>query len=283
MRSASPERGLRRRLVAYSRLAVLVMMVPACAGAILVAVAVDRGLGRSPMRGWGRRTQAVSCALLLRCCAVRVERDARELPSGPMLLACNHVSWLDIIVLARFWPVRFLSKQDVARWPVIGRAATSLGTLYLERGRREASEQALVAMRDSLRAGDAVLFFPEATTSAGDRILPFRARLFQSALDAGVAVQPLAIRYLNRNRQPNHVAPFCDDEPFPNHVRRLLHEPEVIVSLSVLEPIPVTTGDRTALARDAQTAIASRLQLPVRRADTGRRPGPAADIKLSRH
>lgn len=284
MGSASPDPGARRRLVAYSRLAVLALVVPACASAIAVAVAVDRGLGRPPLRGWGRRMQAASCALLLRCCAVRVEYDARDLPAGPLLLACNHVSWLDILVLARVWPVRFLSKQDVARWPLVGRAATSLGTLYLDRGRREASEQALVAMRESLRSGDNVVFFPEATTTAGDRILPFRARLFQAALDAEAAVQPLAIRYLDRQRQPTRAPAFCDNEPFASHVRRLLHEPEVIVSLRVLERIPVEAMDRSALARSAQAAIATELQLPVRRADGSRRSGAAdADIKLSRH
>jgi len=55
---------------------------------------------------------------------------------GPLLQVCNHISWLDILVLNAAQPSRFVSKADVRHWPVLGALITGAGTLYIERESR---------------------------------------------------------------------------------------------------------------------------------------------------
>ena len=60
---------------------------------------------------------------------IRLQVEGEAALPGPLLLVANHISWLDITSLhaARF--CRFVSKADVARWPLIGALATGVGTL----------------------------------------------------------------------------------------------------------------------------------------------------------
>ena len=86
---------------------------------------------------------------------------------GPVLLAANHISWLDILVLHAAGFCRFVSKADVKRWPVIGMLATGAGTLYIERESRRDALRVVHHMREALARGEVVAVFPEGTTSDG--------------------------------------------------------------------------------------------------------------------
>src|SRR3954467_5067992 len=100
---------------------------------------------------------------------------------GPLLLAANHVSWLDILVLHAARHCRFVSKSEVRHWPLIGTLATGAGTLYIERQSRRDALRGVPQMAGSLNAGDVLAVFPEGTTSDGIDLLPFHANLIQAA------------------------------------------------------------------------------------------------------
>jgi 1-acyl-sn-glycerol-3-phosphate acyltransferase len=195
---------------------------------------------------------------------VRVEG---ELPAQPMLWVANHVSWTDIPLLGALQPLSFLSKAEVRDWPLAGWLAHKGGTLFIRRGAGDSGQVGQQLTRH-LQQGHHLLIFPEGTTTDGLALRTFHGRLMSSAIDSGVAVQPVAIRYL-RNGQPCPVAPFVGDDDMLSHLLRLLSASACDVEICLLQPIPSQSCSRNELARHSQAIIAGVLQ-----ADTASQ-GPA--------
>ncbi|MCR8547081.1 1-acyl-sn-glycerol-3-phosphate acyltransferase [Salipiger sp. P9] len=97
--------------------------------------------------------------------------------AGPGALVANHSSWLDIFALNARRNVYFVSKAEVARWPLIGWLARATGTVFITRDPREAAAQKRV-FEERLLHGHRLLFFPEGTSTDGQRVLPFKSTLF---------------------------------------------------------------------------------------------------------
>lgn len=116
-------------------------------------------------------------------------------PTGPVVLASNHLSYFDPLVIGSLLPLAAIAKAEVSSWPFLGRIAAHLGTLFV---RRESPHHGAVVLRQALRrlaAGIPVLNFPEGTTTDGSGpLLPFRRGLFGLARRAGVRVVPVGLR-----------------------------------------------------------------------------------------
>ena len=182
-----------------------------------------------------------------------------ERAPGPVLLVSNHVSWSDIPVLGGIARLRFLSKAEVARWPLIGWLAGHAGTLFIQRGGGRAAQTREEIAR-TLASGQSVLVFPEGTTSDGHQVLPFHSRLLPAASMAGVAIQPVSIGYL-RNGRPDPVAPFIGDDAFESHLLRLLRQPAAEVMVVLHEPVMVSADDDpAALAQRLHKIVADGLR-----------------------
>ena len=134
---------------------------------------------------------------MLRILGVELRVQGEPAAHGPMLFVCNHISWLDILVIHAARHCRFVSKADVKHWPLVGTLATGAGTLYIERESRRDAMRVVHHMTAALRAGDVLAVFPEGTTSAGEDLLPFHANLMQSAISAEAPVQPMALAYID--------------------------------------------------------------------------------------
>ncbi len=180
-----------------------------------------------------------------------------ELPRQPMLWVSNHVSWTDIPLLGMLTPLSFLSKAEVRTWPVAGWLAHKAGTLFIRRG---SGDSGLVGqqLNRHLQRGRHLLIFPEGTTTDGLGLRTFHGRLLSSAIDSGVPVQPVAIRYL-RDGLPCSVAPFVGDDDMLSHLLRLLASDLGEVQIQLLAPIGSRELNRNALARQAQQAIGQAL------------------------
>lgn len=111
------------------------------------------------------------------------------------LVVANHISWLDILIINAAQPVRFVSKSDVGRWPLLGRLVIEAGTLMIERTSRRDAMRVVHRMTDDLRLGHTVAIFPEGTTHDGSTVLPFHANLIQAAISAPCAVTPVGLSY----------------------------------------------------------------------------------------
>ena len=169
----------------------------------------------------------------------------------------NHVSWLDIPLIAACETTRFVAKSDVRHWPVAGWLADAAGTFYIRRGKGGA-RPLLDKLVPHLAAGGSVVIFPEGTTTDGAGVLDFHARLFAGAIEAGCPVQPIAIRY-GRARDGRDIAPFIGDDDLVSHIWRLLQEPGLVAHITYGEPL--RGNERDALAQAARSAVCAALKV----------------------
>ncbi|PKM31667.1 MAG: 1-acyl-sn-glycerol-3-phosphate acyltransferase [Gammaproteobacteria bacterium HGW-Gammaproteobacteria-11] len=178
---------------------------------------------------------------------------------GTHLLVSNHVSWLDIALIAAHAPVHFLSKAEVRHWPVIGLLAQAAGTLFIQRG--AGSGTALQGeLGKALGNGHSLVIFAEGTTTLGDRVRAFHGRLLSCAIDTGTPIQPIALRYRSQG-QPARQAAFIDDDEFSRHLLSLLGSETLQVELYFLPAQTSTDRNRNQLARETHAAVTQALGL----------------------
>jgi 1-acyl-sn-glycerol-3-phosphate acyltransferase len=196
------------------------------------------------------------------------------------LVVANHVSWLDIFILNAISPSRFVAKADIRRWPVIGWLCAQGGTIFIARGRQREVRRVYQGLLDGLRAGQRIAFFPEGTTAAQGALLPFHASLFEAAIEAHHAVQPCALRYVDRHGSLHKGADFIGDMSFAESVLLIIRSEPMCAQLVVLPQIETAGAHRRELAQAARTAIAAALGY----ADQSPSPAAAAsslDVPLS--
>ena len=198
---------------------------------------------------------------LMRVFGMRMRQVGRPLPGGVMFVA-NHVSWMDISALHSQRMMGFVAKQEIDGWPVVGRMARRGETIFHERGSQESLGGVLEAMIKRLREGRPVGVFPEGRTRDGAEVGPFHARIFLAAVEAGVPVQPVALRYGAGGEGQRAVA-FQPRENFAQNFLRLLGEPSRVVDVVFLEPIvPGQADGRAAIAKLARERIVEALAGP---------------------
>jgi 1-acyl-sn-glycerol-3-phosphate acyltransferase len=167
-----------------------------------------QGLGLVLQRPWTRRLPAFYHHWCCRILGFRVRRIGRPSPLRPLLFAANHVSYTDIPVLGSLLPASFVAKTEIAKWPLFGWLAKLQQSVFVDRrvGSTAAQRDAILAR---LAKGDALILFPEGTSSDGNRVLPFKSALFAAAqgntlqdgsirdavAGAPVVVQPVSIAY----------------------------------------------------------------------------------------
>ena len=194
---------------------------------------------------------------MLSCLAIKLVVKGKPPVSGPVLLAANHISWLDILVMHAARHCRFVSKSDVKHWPLIGTLATGAGTLYIERESRRDAMRVVHHMAESLRSGDVLAVFPEGTTSNGVDLLPFHANLIQAAISAGSPVQPVALSFVDRTTGQTSLAPcYIDDDTLVSSIWRTLRTPNLVAVVTFGETQLAEGRDRRAWAAELRNAIA---------------------------
>jgi len=155
---------------------------------------------------------------------LRLEIEGEEMTHGGALVA-NHSSWTDIFVLHSAAHIHFVSKAEVASWPVIGFLARVTGTLFIERNPREAKRQQ-VQLAERIEGGDKLCFFPEGTSSDGLRVLPFKSTLFSAfhteALRELVWVQPVTVTYYPPRGKDKRFYGWWGDMDFGAHAMVIL-------------------------------------------------------------
>jgi 1-acyl-sn-glycerol-3-phosphate acyltransferase len=224
--------------------------------AMLLAAMLDACL-RRPRQGtegavWIHRW----CGRFLRVMGVTYEVRG-DLPRTGAVV-CNHLSYLDILVMSAAAPFVMVSKSEVKSWPLVGWLTARAGTVYVQRSGGPATYPGVnAAMAEAYRSGLPVLFFPEGTTTDGDSgILAFRRGLFHSVLENEVPLWTAAVRYEveGGGSVANDVCWWGDMFLGP-HVWRLLGLRGVRARVKFGEEI-VTRRDRFELSEGARAAVA---------------------------
>jgi 1-acyl-sn-glycerol-3-phosphate acyltransferase len=186
--------------------------------------------------------------------ALDIETIGEPAP-GPVLVVANHISWLDIPVLAQALPVTFLSKAEVRSWPLIGSVAARGGTLFIQRGAKNAADSAIALIEQELGIGSSVLIFPEGTTTDGNQLRRFHPRLFAAAQNSGCPVQPVAIRYPGADDRTHTAIPFINNDTFGHSLWKVLAQKRIRVVLEYAPLITDTEQDRRQIAEQAHDSI----------------------------
>ena len=175
----------------------------------------------------------------------------------------NHLSYLDIVVLAALRPCVFVAKAEITRMPVLGWMTTNSGTVYVERGHGGSAMRASEAMREAMAAGLPVAFFPEGTTSNGKALLKFHTGLLGQALAAKAPITAVFLRYsLTKDNGPGVTVEedVCwGEKPLLAHVFGFLGLRGVHAEVRFGEGPIVFSSDamhRKAAAVEAQAAVA---------------------------
>jgi 1-acyl-sn-glycerol-3-phosphate acyltransferase len=211
-------------------------------------------LGRYAARARGR-VQVLWYAALLRVLGVRVTTSVR-MSHDSTLWVSNHISWLDIVVLGAQAPMIFVAKSEVGLWPVVGFMARRNGTLLVSRGDAGSSRRVSESMTWLLRQNSRVALFPEGTSTTGESVLRFHARLFGPAIRVGAQTQAVAIAYRGDSQV---LAPFVGEDAFLPHLWQLLAEPTIHADLIFCRPVSAADLTRDGLSHLTRSQIADAL------------------------
>jgi 1-acyl-sn-glycerol-3-phosphate acyltransferase len=203
---------------------------------------------RHARTAWLRRWSRFACRIV----GIRVTTRGSMPHSG--LLVCNHLSYLDIIVLSSIRPCVFVAKRDVAAWPLFGWLARAAGTIFVDRERRLASANVVDLVREAVAGGSLVVLFPEGTSSDGSTVLPFKSALLESAVELRCPVGAGAIDYgLDDGSVADEVCYWRDMTLVP-HLLNLFFKREIRSMCSFSLP-RIRAGDRKEIAHELREEI----------------------------
>lgn len=240
-------------------------------------------LRKATARTWHRLT---AHAMGLR---IRVHGELAVTADHGVLIAANHGSWLDIVALGATAPVSFIAKEEVTQMPGFGHLARLQDSVFVARGARASTRAQAEEIAGRLAHGDAMVLFPEGTTSCGNFVLPFKSALF-GALGMGGGetgekwVQPVAIAYISADgipmgRQGRQLAAWPGDTGMTSHLGRILREGRIDIAIAFGEPIRVTAAtNRKQLAARAEETVRAMMSALLR----GREPAFATREKTLR-
>ncbi|TSA48775.1 MAG: 1-acyl-sn-glycerol-3-phosphate acyltransferase [Nitrosomonadales bacterium] len=207
-------------------------------------------------QNWSAGLLAILC-IRLRCSGIPPPAGVQR-----VMLAANHVSWLDVYSLIAVCPARFVAKSEIRSWPLLGWLSQNAGTLFIERTKRSDTARINQDINNALTIGDRVAVFPEGTTSDGSVLRHFHASLLQPAVAAETLLYPVAIRYHDTAGQISKAAAYVDVSLLES-LQQILRQPWLEVELIFADPVNSSGKNRRELARFAEHAIASALSLPV--------------------
>ncbi len=201
---------------------------------------------------------------------IRVKVIGTPVQDQGVLMVANHTSWLDIPILSKAARISFVAKAEVATWPFFSTLAKLQETVYVERTKRSQTGQARDMIRERLLAGDALMLFPEGTSSDGNQVLPFKSALM-GAVEAEVEdaqgrkkhvlVQPVSTAYVGLHGMPmgrenRPMFAWYGDMDLVPHLWEYLNMGPIDVIVEYHKPISIdTVGDRKKLAKMAETIV----------------------------
>jgi len=222
---------------------------------------------RRAMRTWSRQ--------LLAILSVRVRIKAVSGQTERRVLVCNHISWLDIFVLAARYPAIFVAKSEIRRWPLVGSLCARAGTVFIERGRHASARRTNAVLQAAIARGTLICIFPEGTTTDGRHVGRFHAALFQPAIDSDALIQPAVIRYVDTAGNYCDAPNFVGETTFMESLWNITAMRRIVAELHLPHCMPAAGRDRRVLAAEVHTAIESCLH-----ASHGRTPEKSADHRV---
>lgn len=185
---------------------------------------------------------------------VELTYKGRKAPGRVFLLA-NHVSWIDIPVLAAATGTAFVGHDGLASMPVLKWLCKMADTVFVARHDRASVARQVEDVRTALFDTGALTIFPEGTTSDGTGLLPFKSSLLSAfePIPPGITIQPVVLHY---GPEAPQIAWVGDEHGLDNFLRILARGRIVRIEVHFLPPL---TGqaleNRKTIAQAARDAI----------------------------
>jgi 1-acyl-sn-glycerol-3-phosphate acyltransferase len=248
--SAPPARSpLRTTLVAIWRgFAVAFFCSLALLEILLTAPLVKRRRRMARRANWMHGWCDFACGQL----AIHPRLYGKMPPAG--LLICNHLSYIDIIVLSGLTPCHFVAKDEIAGWPLFGWLARVGGTIFVDRTSKFGATKVIDLMREAIADGALLVLFPEGTSTNGSTVLPFKSALLQLAVELDCPISVAAIDYSVTPGSPDEVCYWHPDITLVAHLVNLFFKDEIVPKIVVASSTAPRT-DRKVLARELREQI----------------------------
>jgi 1-acyl-sn-glycerol-3-phosphate acyltransferase len=170
------------------------------------------------------------------------------------LLVCNHLSYLDVLVLAALTPSLFVAKSEVRQWPVFGWFARLAGSIFVNRSKPSqaacSADEIAVALRDDAL----VVLFPEGTSSGGETVLPFKSSLLEPATRHVHTLTAGLIAYQLNDGEVSEEVCYWKDMTLVPHLINLLSKRAIRASVSFTE-LRQGSANRKKLARQLHSEV----------------------------
>jgi 1-acyl-sn-glycerol-3-phosphate acyltransferase len=231
------------------RLGLLVLWTLCCSPILLLVVIFGTGntgrrmrLGAATCRLWARG--------MIRILGVRYTVEGPLPPPGSFVVS-NHVSWVDILLLASVYPSNFIAKKEVGQIPLVGFLSQYAGTLFLDRERARDAHRMNAELQGLFQAGLTISIFPEGYCADGQSLLPFKSSLFGTPAELKVPCVPAAVHY----NLPEIV--WNDQSTVPAHARQMLRAAGKIggIRARIRFGTPLVHPDRKVLAAQAEQQV----------------------------
>lgn len=189
-----------------------------------------------------------------------------ELKVGNHLIVCNHLTYLDILILSSYFNTSFVTSQEMKETPVLGQLCLLGGCFFVERRKRSGIREEIKQLSDSLSKGLNIVIFPEATSTNGEGVIKFRRPLFQAAFDSGTRILPVCLNYRTLNDEKITLSNrdkvfWYGDMGFFSHAIRLLSQKGVEAELTILNELHVTDfPDKNTMADQCYAMISLEYQ-----------------------
>lgn len=193
------------------------------------------------------------------CFAIRYEVDGTAVADKQTIFMSNHISYLDIPVIASVLRASFVAKEDVARWPVFGFLSKLQQTAFISRSRKDASN-VKGGLDQMLADGKSLIIFPEGTSTDGRDVRPFKSSLFALAMgrdNPDLMIQPMTLsmedadgRHIETQNDRDLYSWHVDmDTELPDHLWRFAKSKGATIKIKFHTPLRAAAfQDRKLLA-----------------------------------
>ena len=163
----------------------------------------------------------------------------------------NHVSYLEVLALVSIMPTRFLAKEEVRQWLVVGKIAAAIGCVFVQRGDKQSRQEARQALTQ-VETFPPITIFPEGKRGPGDALLPFRHGAFEIVTQGNFTFLPIAVSFSNLE-----IAIWHRKENILKALWRLASQPEQITINIVPQEVqhPTPEDDPVELAEQVHEQL----------------------------
>lgn len=187
------------------------------------------------------------CKILLKLMGIELMIENQEqLRRGKnYMMLGNHMSYLDPLILAAIEPACFVTSMEIRETPVLGLLTELGGCLFVERRDKKNIGNEIGNITRGLREGFHVVIFPEATSTDGTKVLPFKRSLLNASIDAQKDILPIVIQYEAIDGEPvtaknRDTLCWYGDMTFAPHFLQLMKKNRIRIRVKFLDEIPVS-------------------------------------------